>query len=216
MAKSKKKTKVTARGAKKRRGKGESMTGAKANQVEVRHAIGQGDLHLPEPNDYQHHKKSLLGAIDKQRTATSLVRTARKNALAAGVDPDAILEANRIVRANDPKGTANKLNQLAFALGQEGFSIAITVHDTLAGDQMDLVYRRYYGDGKGGKALENEYPVGSDLAAQAARAWRHGMASNMNVSPEDSDKACEEDEDGVQHNLPPPPDMSHANGATAH
>lgn len=216
MAKSKKKAKVTARGAKKRRGKGESMTGAKANQVEVRHAIGQGDLPLPTPNDYQHHKKSILGFLDQKRSAEGRYKNALKKAQEAGVDTDALLEANRIVRANDPKGTAIKLNQLAFCLAQEGFSIQITVHDSLAGDQMDLVYRRYYADGKGGKALENEYPVGSDLAAQAARAWRHGMASNMNVSPEDSDKACEEDEDGVQHNLPPPPDMSHANGAIAH
>lgn len=208
-----KKPKAGSRAGRSRRGRGENNTEANANQVEVRTAFSQGDLQLPAPNDYQHHKKALLGAQDKLRTANSLVRTCRKNALAAGVDPDSVFEANRIVRDNDPKKTANKLNQLAFALEQEGFSIHITVHDTLAGDELDTIYRRFYADGKAGKTLDNRYPENSDLALQADRAWRHGTAANLTppISPEDADKALDDDELLEKlAKLPAPPDMSQA------
>jgi hypothetical protein len=202
-----KKSKAGARGSRKRRGDGEAMTGAKAGSVEIRQAIGQEELQLPAPDDYQHHRKSILGALEKRDTANSLYRNALKNAQKAGIDTDSMLEARRIVRANDPKKTANSLNQLAFALQQEGFSIQITVHDTLAGDQMDLVYRRFYDDGKAAKTLENPYPSGSDLALQAARGWRHGNAANMEMSPEQADSGLDEDERDRLANLPPPPAM---------
>lgn len=208
-----KKSKKGTRAGRSRRGKGENMTEKKANQVEVRTALGQGDLQLPAPDDYQHHKKSIVGTLEKLETAKSLYRKALQSAKSAGIDTDALLEARRIVRANDPKGTAQKMAQLAFCLEQEGFSIAITVHDTLAGDQMETVYRRYYADGKAGKTLDNRYPSGSDLELQANRAWRHGTAANLSppLSPEQADAALE-DEDLLAKlaKLPAPPEISQA------
>jgi hypothetical protein len=192
------------------------MTEAKASAVEVRVPVNQGDLMLPAPDDYQHHKKSILGALEKKETANSFYRNCLKRAQQAGVDTDALLEAHRIVRANDPRATANKLNQLAFALEQEGFSIHITVHDTLAGDEMDLIYRRFYQDGKAGKSLDCRYPVGSDLATQAARAWRHGMALNAGTSIEDSNTVVDEDTAAQEAKLPPPPKMVTTEGQALH
>lgn len=178
-SKKKASSKGSKRGARKRRGKGENFTEAKASAVEVRTAVDTMELALPAPNDYQHHKKALLGALDKQRTANSLVRTARKNAIAAGVDPDSVLEANRIVRANDPKGTAQKMAQLAFALEQEGFPIQFIIHDSLAGDQEELVAKRGYEDGKAARPANNKYPAASDLALVYDTHWKRGQAENM-------------------------------------
>lgn len=206
--------KAGTRGSRKRRGAAEDVTGKKAGQVEVRTALSQGDLKLPAVDDYNHHKKNIAGCLDSLESAKSRYRKALQSAQAAGIDTDAMLEARRIVRANDPKKTASRLNQLAFALEQEGFSIHITVHDTLAGDEMDTVYRRFYADGKAAKTLDCRYPAGSDLAAQAARAWRHGTSSNLGLTPEQSDAAVEDAED-AQHQLPPPPDMA-ASAPTTH
>lgn len=200
-----KKSKKGTRGGRSRRGKGESMTEAKANQVEVRTALGQGDLQLPAPDDYQHHKKSIVGTLEKLETAKSLYRKALQSAKSAGIDTDALLEARRIVRANDPKGTANKLNQLAFALGQEGFAIQITVHDTLAGDEHALVARRGYEDARAGKTNESPYPEGSDLARIYAKNFRHGTAHNLNVTDEQFEESeaalddAEENADVILH-----------------
>lgn len=185
----KKKKTAGTRAGRSRRGKGESNTEAKANAVEVRTAISQDDLKLPAPDDYQHHKKSILGALEKKTTADGFYRNCLKKAKSAGIDTDALLEANRIVRANDPKGTANKLNQLAFALEQEGFSIHITVHDTLAGDQLDLVYKRGYADGAAGRTADNSYPENSDLHTQYNLGWRHGTGKNMGLTPKQVDAA---------------------------
>lgn len=190
----KKKKTAGTRAGRSRRGKGESNTEAKANAVEVRTAVSTMDLPLPTPDDYQHHKKSILGFLEKKRTADSHYRTALKKAQSSGIDTDAMLEANRIVRANDPKGTATKLNQLAFALEQEGFSIHITVHDTLAGDQMQLVYRRGYADGEAGRTADNKYPETTDLHAEYNRGWRHGTGKNMKLTPEQVDSANEQQE----------------------
>ena len=204
------------RSSRKRRGTGEDMTGAKANAVEVRAPVNTAELALPAPDDYHHHRKAIMGALEKKRTAEGLYRNALKSAQKAGIDTTALLQANSIVRANDPKGTARSLMQLAFSLQQEGFPILITVHDTLVGDEMETVYRRFYRDGKYGKPLASDYPAGSDLAAQAARAWRHGASANLGVSAEDSDKAVEGEEGEAAHKLPPPPDMTADQQQTTH
>jgi hypothetical protein len=175
------KKKTKGRASRPRRGKSEAVTGAKAGQVEVRAALSQGDLQLPAVDDYNHHKKNIAGCLDSLESAKSRYRKALQSAQSAGIDTDAMLEARRIVRANDPKKTANKLNQLAFALEQEGFSIHITVHDTLAGDQEDLVARRFFEDGKAGRTFDCRYPENSDLAQIAKDNWMKGQAELLGV-----------------------------------
>lgn len=204
------KKKAKGRSARKRRGKGESMTEAQATSVQVRGPVDTAELPLPAVEDYTHHKKNILGCLDSLESAKSRYRKALQSAQAVGIDTNALLEARRIVRENDPAKTAARLNQLAFALEQEGFSIHITVHDTLAGDQLDQIYRRFFKDGKEGKALDNRYPAGSDLFAQAARAWRHGMADNLGQTPEQADAAVAEEMSDVEKSLPPPPDLATA------
>lgn len=200
---SKKKTKSSARGARKRRGQGEDMTGKQASQVEVRTPVDTMELPLPKPVDYQHHRKTILGYRDQMKSAQGRYRKALKAAQEAGIDTDAMLEAKRIADANDPKKTAIQLNQLAFALQQEGFPIHIVVQDTLAGDHEELVARRGYEDGKAGRSPNNKYPAGSDLALVYDTNWQKGQAELV-LGPQDE---SEEGEEEPTHDLKSPPDL---------
>lgn len=209
----KNKPKSGTRAARSRRGKGEDMTEAKAGAVEVRAPVSQHDLILPAEDVYQLHRDAVKKALDAKESAQGLYRKRLEAAQVAGVDTDMMLEAMKIVRANDPKAVAARLNQLSFCLEQEGFPIQIIVRDTLEGDHMEAIYRRFYMDGKEGKTLDNRYPEGTEMALQADRAWRHGTAANLNppMSPEQADKALDDDELLEKlSKLPAPPDMSQA------
>jgi len=206
MAKAKKAKKPTRR----------KVKATKGETVEVRTAaIGDNSqLALPAPDDYAHHMKAIRGAKDKLETAKSLLSHAKTaaNKTCPGL-ASSIAETLQIERDGDPVKLQKRFEMLGIGLKQIGSSIQLSVFDTLGGDHLDQVYRRFYADGKAGKTLDNRYPVGSDLAAQAARAWRHGTAANLGQSPEQADSVSELSE--VEMALPPPPDMS-ANGAALH
>lgn len=207
------------RGGRSRRGKSESMTGAKASAVETR-KVGIGDnsgLNLPAPNDFAHHMKSIKGAKDKMETAKSLVRHAKEAANKSC--PGMAVAIERVIgieRENDPDKLRRELEMLGIGLGQIGSTLQLSIFDSLGGDHLDQVYRRFYRDGKEGKGLDNRYPTDSDLAAQAARAWRHGAASNIPMTPEQSDAAVAEDMTDIERNLPPPPAMEAPASVTQH
>jgi hypothetical protein len=202
------KKKPKGRAARSRRGKGESMTGAKEGKVEVRTASLIPEIELSD-KDINHHFNAIKRATDIKNSGVSSLREAMKKAEQTHPGLGAEIAA-QIKRENKPDETevGKKLSLQAKVMKARGSSIQLNIFDTTAGDQMNLVYRRFFQDGKGGKALDNPYPAGSDLARQAARAWRHGVAANMNVTPEQSDEALEDDEKEGLVNLPPVPDMS--------
>lgn len=208
----KKKQKPKGRAARSRRGTGEDFTEAKAHSVETRAPVHQADLMLPAEEVYQLHRNAVKKALDAKESANGAYRSKLEAAQLAGVNTDMMLEAMRIVRANDPKAVAARLNQLSFCLEREGFPIKIIVRDTLLAVDMGFVYRRFYQDGKAGKTLENPYPDNSDLSLQAVRAWRHGTAANLNppMTPAQADEALDEDERGKLSALPPAPYMGQA------
>lgn len=188
----KKKTsaKGSKRGARKRRGKGEDMTGAKEGQVEVR-TVGIGDnstMALPEPDDWAHHKKTIRGWKEKVETAKAGLSHAKKAAIKAGVNMTSLELVTSIERQNDPAKTLNFFEQVDLGLRlSEDTGIRITPHNTLAGDQMDLVYKRGFADGGAGRTADNSYPENSDLSEQYMRGWRHGTGKNMGLTPEQVD-----------------------------
>lgn len=207
------------RGSRSRRGRGESMTGARDNTVEVR-KIGIGDntgLNLPAPDDYAHHMKAIKGAKDKLETAKSLVRHAKEAANKSCTGMAASIEDTiKIERENDPEKLRRRLEMLGIGLNHIGHSLQLTIFDTLGGDTLDQIYKRFWLAGKEGKTLDNRYPVGSDLHAQAARAWRHGTAANLGLTPEQSDAAVADDMTHVERNLPSPPVMEAPAAVTQH
>lgn len=184
------------RGARKKRSGGEDMTGAKAGDVEVRTvaAADAPEFALPKPDDYEFHKKQILGYAEKKETANSHYRNALKSAQKAGIDTDALLEANKLKRSNDHAKMQRHFSQLAFALAQEGYPIQLTVHDTLLGDSIDLAYRRGFEDGENGRTLDCRYPAGSDLAAKYTRGWHHGTGKNIGQTPEQVDAVLDGDD----------------------
>jgi hypothetical protein len=215
MAKKAKSTKKPRGG---RRSRAESMTGSKAAQVEVRSGSLIPDIELSD-KDINHHFNAIKRATETKDSAVSALRTAMKKAdethpgLGAELKDQITLE-----RKDSTAELAAELSLKARVLQARGTTIQINIFDTMAGDQLDQVYRRFYKDGKDGKPLDNRYPAGSDLHAQAARAWRHGMAANMNppLSPEQSDAAVAEDMSEIEANLPAPPIMSAAESSVTH
>lgn len=188
----KKSTKGT-RGSRKRRGKGESDTGAKDGQVEVRQAAGIGDnskLALAAPDDYSHHMKSIKGLAEKAATANSMLRHAKTSAnkcspgLAAS-----IAETLAIERENDPIKLQRRLEHLGLGMKLIGSSVQLSVFDTLAGEVAEQAYKRGFADGEAPRTAACPYPENSDLAEKYSKGWRHGTAKNMGMTPEDSDAA---------------------------
>jgi hypothetical protein len=206
----KKKDKPKGRAVRSRRGQGEDFTQTKENAVETRAPVHQADLMLPPAEVYQLHRDAVKKAMDARESAQGLYRKRLESAQVAGIDTDMMLEAMKIVRGNDPKAFAARLNQLSFCLEQEGFPIQIVVRDTLIGDEMAFVYRRFYQAGKAAETFANPYPDNSDLALQAARAWRHGNAANLGMTPEKADEGLDDDEREKLAALPPVPDMAQA------
>lgn len=185
------------RGGRKRRGTSEDMTGAKEGEVEVR----KGELDLGEPielseNDVHTHFKAIKKAMEQKDTYVSLLRGANKAASKLHPDlPAAIKEAITEERKNDPSKLKARLEVLGITLKASGSTIQLSVFDTLAGDEKELVYKRGYDDGVNGRTAANKYPEGSDLHERYATGWRHGTAKNLGLSPEEADAALEA-EDG--------------------
>lgn len=196
------------------------MTGKKANAVEVRTAgIGDnsGVLDLIAPDDYAHHYKSIKGLEDRAATANSAVRHAKEaaNKCFKGLGAS-ISQTIRLEREGDTDKLKRHLELMSMGLHHIGSTVQLSIFDSLAGDNLDQVYKRFYKDGQTGKSLDSKYPEGSDLAAQAARAWRHGMAFNMGQSPEAADAAVADDMTDVERRLPPPPVMDAPAAVTQH
>lgn len=162
--------------------------------VDVR-TVGIGDnseLKLPEPDDWNHHKKTIAGWREKVTTAQSHLRGAIKIAKKAGVNMESLNLVVGIERDNDPKKAASFFGQIGLGLELSESTLRLTVHDTLAGDEEGLVYQRGYADGEAGRTAENKYPESSDLHAIYAKGWRHGTAKNIGMTPEESDAAVAE------------------------
>lgn len=181
-SKKKAKGKTVARG-KKPAPRRRSSKPTKAETVEVRTVAGIGDnsqLALPAPDDYEHHMKSIRGAKDKLETAKSLLSHAKTAAnktcpgLAASIS-----ETLQIEREGDPVKLQTRLEMLGMGLKHIGSTIQLSVFDTLAGDEEELVARRGYEDGKAARPCNNKYPVGSSLADLYNENWQKGQAENM-------------------------------------
>lgn len=192
-----KKKATSARGSRKRRGASESMTGAKEGEVQVRTIGDNSSLAMPEPDDWNHHRKAILGWREKVTTAQGGLRNAIKQAKKSGVDMKAFDLVVGIERQNDPAKALNFFQQLDMGLSLSGeTTVRITPHDTLAGDQIELVYKRGFADGEAGRTADNRYPEGSELHSEYARGWRHGTGKNLNLTPEQVD-ASEDQKDAA-------------------
>lgn len=169
----------------------------KEETVEVRTpAIGDNNaaLAIPEPDDWNHHKKTILGWREKVTTAQSHLRNAIKQAKKAGVNMESFNLVVGIERENDPSKALQFFKQIDLGLSLGESSVRITPHDTLAGDQTELVYKRGYADGEAGRTADNRYPENSELHATYARGWRHGTGKNLGLSPEQVDAAEDQKE----------------------
>lgn len=179
-----------ARASRKRRGKSEAMTAAKENGVEVRKA-GELDLKPVEidDGDFDLHFRATKNAKERVETATSLYRTCLKNAKKVSPElHDAIKDAMKF-EGMDPHDIKRQMEISGYVLRKTGSSVQLTIHDSLLGDTKEAYYKRGHADGKAGRTADARAPEGSDIALEYMRGWRHGTASNLGMSPEQSDAA---------------------------
>lgn len=179
----KKKAKVKtkpARGSRKRRGNGKDFTGGKENEVEVRSIGDNSGLNLPAPDDFEHHYKSIRGAQDKVKTAQAISSQASESAnkCSPGL-AKVIKDTLKIENENDPVKLQRHLEMMGMGLSHIGSTIQISIFDSLAGDEDDLVAKRGYADGKAARPSNNRYPSGSSLAEIYDTNWAKGQAENM-------------------------------------
>lgn len=171
------------RGSRKRRGKGEDMTGANEGKVEVRMGGDNSPkLELPAPDDFAYHMKAIKGSLEKKDTAVALVRNAKKSADKAAPGLSGTIDRLiKIERSNDPMAFQREMELLGYGLKQTNSPIQISVFDTLLGDQKEQVAKRGYEDGKAGRSAKQEYPDGSDLAGLYSDNWMRGQAEMLGV-----------------------------------
>ena len=179
----KKKPKPKGRAARKRRGKSEAMTGAKEGEVEVRTIGDNSQLAMPEPDVWNHHRKAIRGWEDKLETAKSGLRNAKKAAIKPGMNMESLGIVVKIERQNDPAKARQFFDQIDLGLSlSDESTLRITTHNTLEGDQEELVAERFYRDGKAGRSLSNPYPAGSSLALIADTNWKKGQAEIFGIT----------------------------------
>ncbi len=78
----------------KKRGARKAKKGVAEGAVEVRKASDtQEAMALPPADMADHHRKQILGYLDKKETANSHYRTALKSAQKDGIDTEAMLSA---------------------------------------------------------------------------------------------------------------------------
>lgn len=172
------------RASRKRRGSGEDMTGANENTVEVRGVGDNSQLPLPAPDDLDHHKKNIKGWKEKVATAQRGLQQAKAAAKKAHINLKSLDLVVSIERDNDPVAALDFFRQVDLGLKGSESTLRISVHDTLAGDEKDLVARRGYEDGKAGRTPDNKYPEGSDLANLYNENWQKGQADLLGVNVE--------------------------------
>ncbi len=179
----------------------EKAAEAEANAVEGNPVLDLKPIEIDE-GTFEVHLKAIKSALDKKETAMSLLRTCRKRAKEAGDDIlDAVDAALKFERM-DQNDVAHQLQILGFALKKTDNPIQLSLYNTLLGDEKEQAYNRGFKDGEAGKTAQNDYPEGSDLAAEYTRGWDHGTAKNLGFSPEETDaiKAG----DGMIYNSEPP------------
>lgn len=182
------KTASAPRGKRGRKSKAESMTGAKESQVEVRTIGDNSGLKLPAPKDFDYHYKSMRGALDKVKTAQALSSQASESANKCSPGLAQVIKNTiKIENEDDPAKLKRHLEMMGMGLKHIDSTIQINIFDSLAGDQIELVYKRGFSDGEAGRTAQNDYPEGSALAKEYARGWRHGTGKNLSLTPEQVD-----------------------------
>lgn len=181
------------RGGGSRRSKAESVTEEKENSVEVNKVLDLHPIEIDE-KDFNVHYKSIKSALEKKDTAVSLLRGARKQAKEASPDILAAVEETIKLERLDQDTIVTRLQRIGYALKKAESPIQLTLHNTLLGDAKDTSYNRGFKDGEAGRTANNDYPEGSDLAAEYTRGWNHGTAKNLGMSPEAADVAIADGE----------------------
>lgn len=183
-----------------RRSKAESMTEEKANLAEVNKVLDLKPIEIDE-KDFNVHYRSIKSALEKKDTAVSLLRGARKQAKEASPDILAAVEETIKLERLDQYTIVTRLQRIGYALKKAESPIQLSLHNTLLGDANETAYKRGFKDGEAGHTANNDYPEGSDLAAEYTRGWNHGTAKNLGMSPEAADEAIAAGEENASNIL---------------
>ena len=161
----------------------------KADKVEVR--TGELELKAIEiaDDDFNLHFRAVKAATEKKETAMSLLRNCKKRAKEAGEDVAAAVDRAMKLERLDMEEIKRQLQIDGYVLKKIDSPYQMALYNVLSGDVKEQAYKRGFSDGEEGKTANNNYPDKSDLAEEYSRGWRHGMAKNAGVSPEDADKA---------------------------
>ena len=184
--------------AKGKRGKAESMTGAKANSVEKR-TPSQTDMDLPKPDDIVFHMKTIKGFKDMQTSAGGRVRAARLAAKKCNsLLPGLIDELIGLERLTDKGEFKRRLEALGVGLKTVGAPIQLSVFDTLAGDVNKQAYDRGKAEADAGKGCNCPYPEGTDLADSYNTGWRNATGGKLGLT--EAQTAAATANSGIGHN----------------
>lgn len=174
-------------GKKKAGGKaiGSARRGTRAKPTKAEEVEVQAKLKLLLPNlaasdkDALYHYSTILGLMDKAKTASGKVGDAKKKAKEAGIDVAALMAVMTLKRM-DPIDLAGYLKEQARMMQALDMPIQLGLYESDFKNVGEQAYSFGFSDGKAARSMNTKlYKEGQPGYEDYARGWRAGQAENQ-------------------------------------
>ena len=149
---------------------------------------------MPAAKDAMYHYQTILGLIDKARTASARVSEAKKKAKEANVDVGALMTVMRMERA-DPLDLASELKMQAMLMSELGLPVQMQLFEPKYGSIDAQAAAEGAQSGKNGRSPDTvRWPEGVPGHTAYMRAWNDEqgeIAKNFGKTPSDDDDKFE-------------------------
>lgn len=178
------------RGSRSRRGKSESMTGAKEGAVEKRQV--EAPLQIASADKIIHHMKHIKGWKEKLTTIQGQLRNAYKSAKADNV-LKATLDTLLGLERGDAIAYRAEMEALSVGLKAVGAPFQLSVFDVAYGSDVEQAKADARAAANAGRGFECKFPEGSEAYDAASAEWMRINAERVpggeDLTDEDIDAA---------------------------
>lgn len=167
-----------------KKSKGSSRKGAAAKPTKdetVNVMVGSllaGD-NQPATRDLEYHYLTILGLMDKARTASAKVGDAKKKARESNVDVSNLMDVMKMTRM-DPLELASKMRQQSALMRKLGLPVQTSLFELKYGSVEAQAKAEGWAAGKAGRTPDlARWPEGAPGHADYMRCWNDGTCDNV-------------------------------------
>ena len=130
----------------------------------------------PPTRDLMYHYETILGLMDKARTAAAKVGDAKKKAKEAGIDVNDLMNMMKMARM-DPLDLATELKQQAIMMRELGLPVQLSLYEPKYGSIEKQAMALGFAAGRAGRSPNVEmFPEGTPGHVEYMRGWNDGQA----------------------------------------